>query len=143
MKALIDTNIILDFFCKREGFFENANIIFQHCFTDVDGVIAGHTVSNLFYILKNVYGFTLEQCRMKIRNLCVLFELSGLNKDVILAAIENEGFSDFEDSLQNECALASDVDYIITRNVGDFKHASVPVVMPGEFIEIVRSKKFC
>lgn len=141
MKALIDTNIVLDFLCKREDFFEDADIIFQHCFSDVDGVIAGHTVSNLFYILQKHYNFTLEQCRTKIRNLCTLFDVAEINKEVVLSAIENEDFSDLEDSLQNECALNTAVDYIVTRNGDDFKNSKIAVVSPKEFIEIVRGQK--
>lgn len=140
MKVLIDTNIVLDFLCKREDFYEDSNIIFQHCFTDVNGIIAGHTVSNLFYILKNRYGFTLEKCRTKIRNLCTLLDVADINKDVLLSAIDNDSFSDLEDSLQNECAIASDVDYIITRNLDDFKDTSIPVIEPKAFIEIVRKQ---
>lgn len=141
MKALIDTNIVLDFLCKREEFYEDANIIFQHCFTDVDGIIAGHTVSNLFYILKCRYEFTLEECRTKIRNLCTLLDVADINKDVILSALDNESFSDLEDSLQNECAKATDVDYIVTRNLDDFKDTTIPVIGPKDFIEIVRKQK--
>ena len=140
MKALIDTNIVLDFLCKREDFFEDANIIFQHCFSDVDGVIAGHTVSNLFYILQKHYNFSLEQCRTKIRNLCTLFDVAEINKEVILSAIDNENFSDLEDSLQNECGTTSSVDYIVTRNGDDFKNSAIPIVTPKEFIEIVRKR---
>lgn len=138
MKALIDTNIVLDFLCMRENFFEDAKIVFEHCFTDVDGIIAGHTVSNLFYILKNSYNFTQEECRTKIRNLCTLFDVAEINKETILSAVDNENFTDLEDSLQNECAIASIVDYIVTRNIEDFKSAQIPVVTPKEFIEIAR-----
>lgn len=141
MKALIDTNIVLDFLCKREEFYEDANIIFQHCFSDVDGIIAGHTVSNLFYILRFRYEFTLEECRTKIRNLCTLLDVADINKDVILSALDNESFSDLEDSLQNECAKATDVDYIVTRNLDDFKDTTIPVIGPKDFIEIVRKQK--
>ncbi|MBR6295275.1 MAG: PIN domain-containing protein [Treponema sp.] len=141
MKALIDTNIVLDFLCKRTEFFENANIIFQHCFSDVNGVLAGHTVSNLFYILKNRYNYSLEQCKTKIRNLCTLFEIAEINKNVILEALDNNNFSDLEDSLQNACARAFNVDYIVTRNIDDFKDTRIPVVNPEEFIIIVRNMK--
>ena len=140
MKALIDTNVILDFLCAREDFFEDAKLVFEHCFTDVEGVIAGHTVSNLFYILKKHYNFSLEKCRTKIRNLCTLFEVADINKDVVLAALDNEGFTDLEDSLQNECAVHSAVDYIVTRNGEDFAGSVIPVVTPKEFIQIARGK---
>ena len=141
MKALIDTNIVLDFLCKREGFYNDANIIFQHCFSDVDGIIAGHTVSNLFYILQNRYDFSLEECRNKIRNLCTLLDIADINKEVILSALNNESFSDLEDSLQNECAITTNVDYIVTRNLKDFKDSAIPAIAPKDFIEIVRKEK--
>lgn len=141
MKVLIDTNIVLDFLCKREDFYNDANIIFQHCFSDVDGLIAGHTVSNLFYILQNRYDFSLEECRNKIRNLCTLLDIADINKEVILSALDNETFSDLEDSLQNECAITTGVDYIITRNLDDFKDSAIPAIAPKAFIEIVRKEK--
>ena len=46
-------------------------------------------------------------------------------------------FPDFEDSIQNECALYSGVDYIITNNSSDFKNATVPVLTPEEFIKMM------
>lgn len=141
MKVLIDTNIIIDFLCRRDGFFDDAKIVFEHCFTDVDGVIAGHTISNLFYILRNRYDFTLGQCKNKIRNLCILFDVADINKEIILKALENEDFTDLEDSMQNECAVSSGVNYIVTRNEEDFKSEKIPAVTPKEFIEIVRKRR--
>lgn len=140
MKVLIDTNVVLDFLCKRKDFFENAKIVFQHCFTDVDGIIAAHTVSNLFYILQNAYGFSVEQCRTKIRNLCTLFDVAEISKTVILKALDDESFSDLEDSLQNQCAAFSNVDFIVTRNIDDFKNSIIPIFSPKEFIDFVRAE---
>lgn len=134
------TNVVIDFLCAREGFFDDAKLVFEYCFSDVDGVIAGHTVSNLFYILQKHYHFTLEQCRTKIKNLCTLFEVADISKDVVLAALENEDFTDLEDSLQNECAIHSAVDYIVTCNRDDFAGSEIPVVTPKAFIGIARGK---
>ena len=47
---------------------------------------------------------------------------------------------DFEDYLQNECALYSEIDYIITNNVNDFKNASVPVISPEEFVRLMSAE---
>lgn len=140
MKALIDTNVVLDFLCAREDFFDDAKIVFEHCFTDIEGIIAAHTVSNLFYILQNRYNIPLEKCRKKIKNLCTLLDVAEINKELIFNAIDNNSFSDLEDSLQNECAIYSKVDFIVTRNTEDFKYSKTPVVTPKEFIKIVRSK---
>ena len=88
MKVLIDTNIIIDFLCRRDSFFDVADI----------------------------------------------------NKKTILKALDNEDFTDLEDSMQNECAVSSGVDYIVTRNGADFKSEKIPAVTPKEFIEIVRKR---
>ena len=42
--------------------------------------------------------------------------LNNLNAKKILAALENEKFVDFEDCLQEECAVESMADYIVTIN---------------------------
>ena len=42
-----------------------------------------------------------------------------------MSAINNEQFLDFEDCLQEECATAETVDYIVTRNLADFKQSRV------------------
>ena len=55
--------------------------------------------------------------------------------------MDNQSFSDLEDSLQNECAIVSDVDYIVTRNLDDFKDTTIPVIEPKDFIEIIRKQK--
>ena len=43
-------------------------------------------------------------------------------------------FSDFEDGLQEECAVESMADYIVTRNPADFKHSRVKVILPDELL---------
>lgn len=42
-------------------------------------------------------------------------------------------FADYEDSIQHECALkVKGIDYIVTRNIKDFKHSVIPVISPEE-----------
>lgn len=44
-----------------------------------------------------------------------------LNAEKIISAVENEEFSDFEDCLQEECAVEAMADYIVTRNPDDYE----------------------
>lgn len=53
-------------------------------------------------------------------------------------ALLREDFVDFEDCLQDECAKEINADYIITRNVQDFKQADVKAVTPEDFLEIIK-----
>lgn len=75
--------------------------------------------------------------RWLIKNLCDIFRISDLNAEKIISAVENEEFSDFEDCLQEECATAETVDYIVTRNLADFKQSRVKVIGPEEFMKLL------
>ena len=44
---------------------------------------------------------------------------------------------DIEDCLQDECAKDFDADYLVTRNLDDFKNGKIKAVDPGEFLSIV------
>ena len=51
MKAFVDTNILIDYICKREPFFIPAKSIFAACLMGkVDIVISGLSIVNLLYI---------------------------------------------------------------------------------------------
>ena len=73
-------------------------------------------------------------------NLCEIFQISDLNEKKIVAALENNVFSDFEDGLQEECAVESMADYIVTRNPADFKHSRVKVILPDELLRELEKK---
>ena len=74
----------------------------------------------MFFILKKDY--TAKERREVLTNLCSLFDVEGIDKAKLLAGLENEEFSDFEDCLQMECAKAYSAEYIVTKNVDDFNN---------------------
>lgn len=59
-----------------------------------------------------------------------------MTKLQLISAINDVNFSDLEDSMQHGSALASNVDYIITRDIRDLINSSVPAITPGEFLSI-------
>lgn len=137
MKVLVDTNIILDCLLKRQGLYENSKRVIQYCLFFVKGYIAAHAFSDMFYVLHETERRSLDYCRNTIIKLCQTFEVCSIDKQRIMDAAQNLDFPDFEDSIQNECALYSGVDYIITNNSSDFKNATVPVLTPEEFIKMM------
>ena len=60
---------------------------------------------------------------------------AGIDSFKILSALDNEKFEDFEDCLQEECAVAIAADYIITRNIKDFSSSRIPAILPDEFLK--------
>ena len=133
MVALVDTNIIIDALANREPYADNAKKILEKCAArEVTGILAAHSIPNMFYILRK--NFSQDERRFLLKNLCNIFKISDLNAKKILAALENEKFVDFEDCLQEECAVESMADYIVTRNPADFKHSRVKVILPDELL---------
>ena len=136
MKILVDTNIILDVLLKREPHNRAAQVIMTKCAErEITGYLAAHSILNIFYVLRKEY--SQAERRKFIRNLCEIFRISDLNAEKIMLAIDNEQFSDFEDCLQEECAVAETVDYIVTRNPADFKQSRVQVVEPEDFVKLL------
>ena len=132
MVVLIDTNVILDSVLDRKPFVEQSNAIFELCFKKkLYGCIAAHSITNLFFILRK--HMTGKQRRVTLLKLCRLFTVVSIDSDKIISALNNDNFSDFEDCLQDECAVDFDADYIITRNISDFKGSKVKAVEPSEF----------
>ena len=133
MVILVDTNIIIDALANREPYADDAKRIMEKCAArEITGILAAHSIPNLFYILRK--NFSQEERRFLLKNLCEIFQISDLNEKKIVAALENNVFSDFEDGLQEECAVESMADYIVTRNPADFKHSRVKVILPDELL---------
>ena len=139
MVILVDANIVLDVHLKREPYRTNAEVILSKCAgRQIIGYLAAHTIPNVFYILRK--GYTHQERRRLIKNLCSIFRISELNLDKILSAIDNEDFTDFEDCLQEECAVNVMADYIVTRNPKDFEKSRVKVIDPEGFILLLQKK---
>lgn len=133
---LVDTNVILDVLFKREPYDNVAQTIITKCADrEVVGYIAAHSIPNLFYILRKNY--SQKERRKFIINLCHIFHISDLNAEKIISVIENEEFIDFEDCLQEECAVEAMADYIVTRNPVDYKKSRVKVIEPDEFVKLL------
>lgn len=134
-RILIDTNILLDYLLTREPFYEDAKEIIHACVKgQVKGVIAAHSISNMFFILRKDYNE--KERREVLLNLCLIFDVEGIDKAKLLSGLQNENFSDFEDCLQMECAKAYNAEYIITRNLTDYTASEVKAILPKEFLRL-------
>lgn len=141
MKVLVDINILLDVILHREPHFSESKRIIDCCISFVDGFIALHSFSTLFYVLKESEHKDTEFCRNILNNLLYVFDVAGLNKPQLISAINDNNFLDLEDSMQHGSALTCNVDYIITRDSNDFKNSTVPAVTPAEFLLIAHADK--
>lgn len=134
-RILVDTNVILDYLLTRMPFYEEAKKVVLACAEGkVKGCIAAHSIPNMYFILRKDYN---EQDRREVLyNLCSVFDVEGIDKTKLLAGLQNERFSDFEDCLQMECAKAYGAEYIVTRNISDYETSQVKAILPKDFLEL-------
>ena len=135
MEVLIDTNIILDWFLKREQFYDVAKQLLSRCwFSSVRSYLPVHSICDLFYVINNK--FSSEEKKNLLQLLLNRNEIISESKSDIRNFINNANWTDLEDGLQMQCAKDCHLDYIITRNIKDFVHSSVPAIEPTEFLKM-------
>ena len=130
MKVLIDTNIVLDVLCNRKNLVESSSKLLKLCETKkLEGYLSAISVPNIAYILRKE--LSIEKLKTVIVKLNIIFSIVELKtNDLILAT--NLNFKDYEDALQSVCAKRIKADYIVTRNIKDFKNSPVKAVTPEE-----------
>lgn len=136
MVVLIDTNVLLDFLLHRSPYDKEAEKIMEKCADKtIQGYIAFHSVSNIFFILRK---YVDEQTRrLMLKQLCKMVTVTAASHEEVEKAIEKSDFKDFEDCLQDKCATGVNADFIVTRNGNDFALADTQVILPSDLIKII------
>ena len=57
-----------------------------------------------------------------------------LKESDLIKAADME-FNDYEDALQSVCASRVKANYIVTRNIKDFKNSMIPAIKPSELFD--------
>jgi hypothetical protein len=73
----------------------------------------------------------------QVRTLLAVFDVAPVGRDVLQRALDDDGFSDFEDAVAHETAHAAGVSAIVTRNGRDFAKATIPVFEPHELLAAI------
>ena len=136
MVLLFDTNVVLDYLLVRESHYEYAEQLINFSQERrLKTYVAFHSMSIIWYHLRKK--FSSAECRKFLLKVTNIFTVTGASHNEVVRAILNEDFPDFEDCLQEKCALEVGADYIVTRNAKDFAAAEIPAVTPAEIIEIL------
>lgn len=134
MVVLIDTNVIIDYLTERNGFFESSQKVMEICSSeDVQGYVAFHSIPNIWFILRKKPD---DERRKMLKDICTILTVTGASHKDVISAIDADIFKDFEDCLQDKCAAAVQSDYIVTRNIDDFKAAKTKTITPSEFCKL-------
>ena len=137
MKIMIDTNIFIDVMLNREFFAEDSEKVLLACEKRiVQGFISASCITDIFYIVRK-YSHSIEKAYYAVGKIFEIVKIVPVTEKEILMAYKKHD-KDFEDCLLSECALSTEADYIITRNIKDFSKSKVMAITPENFLKILR-----
>ncbi|NOT48330.1 MAG: PIN domain-containing protein [Acidobacteria bacterium] len=103
MRALIDTNVVLDYVLERQPFHPDAaKIVLLVAAENIRGYLSSITPINVYYTGRKLKG--RDHALKEVRRLVRLFEIVTADKPVLQNAFDLE-FRDYEDAVQCASAL--------------------------------------
>jgi predicted nucleic acid-binding protein len=135
VKALLDSDVLIDFAIDREPFVVESDAVLVWCEKHPgSGVVAWHTVANFYYIVRKELGG--PSTRKLIQDLLEYVDVISTGTAGIRYALTSP-ITDFEDAMQAAAAVSAEVDYIITRNTPDFSNSPIPAISPADFLALL------
>ncbi|MBO6178732.1 MAG: PIN domain-containing protein [Selenomonadaceae bacterium] len=129
---LIDTNVAIDYLCQREPHCKTATAVIKLCQKYVvTGYIAFHSLPTIWYTMRKN---NLNERREMLLRLTDFLTVVGAPHEKVVEALKDDDFKDFEDCLQEKCAMSVNADYIITENIKDFSSSKIPAITPIDFL---------
>ncbi|WP_374948724.1 type II toxin-antitoxin system VapC family toxin [Mucilaginibacter sp.] len=133
-KVFLDSDVILDALLKRPGF----NIPSMNLITLIgNGRIAGVTSSVVFvnvnYFLDKFDKANKLRLSKGLRSILPIISVGAGIIDLALSS----NFIDFEDAIQYYSAVEGECDFIITRNIKDYKQSTIPVLTAEQFLRTI------
>lgn len=138
MTALIDTCVIIDALQSREPFVSDAQAIFLNVANQqFNGYITANSVTDIYYLTHKAL-HSDKEARKVMSKLFALFDILDTTNLDCRRALSSE-VSDFEDAVMVESANRANLDYIVTRNLTDYKKSNVKAISPQEFLQLINA----
>ena len=126
MKVLLDTDILLDVALARSPHLENSAAVLHWVRAGGIAAVAWHSLTNCSYILKGGREFLVRLLEhVEVANVATADAKRALALPM----------ADVEDAFQAAAALAWNADFIVTRNLSDYRRSPVPAISPAEFLK--------
>ena len=134
MKVYLDTNILIDFVCKRVPFYEDAKRLFAlGSIGQFDLVTSSLSIVNTIYIGRK---YELPIDKQRIKSILSFVTVCDLQADVVIKSLDSD-WQDYEDSVQSMTAMDTFANCIITRNKKDFRKSVIPVYTIDELMSLM------
>ena len=145
MKIFLDTNVFLEYLCGRSKALivrDILDIIDNNGYTAYMSSSSFCTIAYYVELSFKELGFhkpeKTEKTRDVLNTILDIATITDVDHPGTVSATNDESFSDFEDSIQYQCALKADCDVIVTINIKDYKKADqsiVKILTPEQFLQ--------
>ncbi len=134
-RVLIDLNLILDVLQQREPFYLLSARVLACAETGlIEGYVAAHTLTTLFYLIAKDQ--SPETARVSLTELLQFLAVAAVDQDTIEQALTLP-YKDFEDAVQMTSAVQVGAQYLVTRDVRDYKAGPLAVIQPAELLTLL------
>ena len=137
MRALIDTNIILDFFLTREPQYEAAKKIFELAYkSEINAYATSSSITDIYYVTAKRIGDSAA--RDALRNLFNLLAIITVDGEDCFTALDLP-IKDYEDALVVACAKKTDMDFIVTNDSAflDADNHTTRIISSAAFLQML------
>ena len=132
-QVFLETNVIIDYLGNRTVFYDDAAIIMSLAINQkIELNAAAMSFATASYILSK--NNNNDRIKTLIADFCKICRVVSTDEECVNYATLSD-FEDFEDAMQYKCAQKAKADYIVTRNIKDFKTANIKVRTPEDFLE--------
>jgi predicted nucleic acid-binding protein len=132
VKVLVDTNVVLDVLLARRPFVAaSAAVLGLIEQSRLEGLLCATTLTTIDYLLAQA--MPRPAARQAVRKLLALFEIAPVNRAVLEEALRGK-VTDFEDAVLDQAGRLAGADLIVTRNLADFRLASLKALGPDELL---------
>ncbi len=139
MRVLLDTDVVLDVMLAREPFAKDAAELLDLSEKGFfESYVSAITPLNIFYIARKAKA--VRDLRQAIHALLQKVGVCAIDKSILTSAFDLR-FVDYEDAVQHESATAAGVEAIVTRDIHDYKYATLPVFTPEGFLQRLKSQQ--
>lgn len=130
-KIFLDTNIIVDLIADRKPFSKYAIEIFKMAEAgEILLFTSSHSIATTHYLLKKYLGE--DALREVLLHLLDFVKVIAVDTGILKKGLRS-AYKDFEDSIQILSASSvAGMDYIVTRNIRDFRESEIPALAPEE-----------
>ncbi len=129
MRILIDSDVLLDVALAREPHVAASAAVLEWAEAGGDAAVAWHSLTNCSYLLKGGRPF--------LKKLLEFIEVAPVKMEDACNALRLP-MSDVEDAFQAAAALSWKAEFIITRNLADYRKSPVPAISPVDFLGRVK-----